>query len=105
MSSIKSSYRVACRLLSLKCLEHLAITLAVLLVGCGAPLRAAPARHLGRLQELRAQDLRVASVSYRLALANRALCPGAVAPQLGFTLHGITGLLLRRHAGLEYDRR
>lgn len=89
MSSMKSSDRVPSRLLSVMCLEHLVIALAVLLIGYGAPLRAAPAPHFGRLQELRAQELRVASVSYRLALANRALCPGAVVPQLGFTLHGI----------------
>lgn len=66
-----------------------AIVIAVLFIGWAAPLRAAGAPPLGRLQELRAQDLRVASVTYRLALANKALCHGAVTPQLGFTLHGI----------------
>lgn len=64
------------------------------------------------MQELRAQDLRVANVSYRLASANKALCRGALAPQLGFTLHGIeqyevadrervaAGFALGRHAGV-----
>ena len=112
MSSMKSSCQVAGRLLSVMGLEHLAIVLAVFLVGCAASLRAAPAEQFGLLQELRAHELRVASVSYRLALANRAVCPGAVVPQLGFTLHGIeqyevadrdrvtAGFALGRHAGV-----
>ncbi|MDB5693386.1 MAG: hypothetical protein JWO81_2449, partial [Alphaproteobacteria bacterium] len=31
----------------------------------------------------------MAGVAYRLSLANRRLCRGALAPQLGFVLHGI----------------
>lgn len=61
----------------------------MLFAGWGAPLRAVPAPPLDRLQELRIQDLRVASVAYRLALANRAICRDAITPQLGFTMHGI----------------
>ncbi|MEA3003266.1 MAG: hypothetical protein QOH81_2054 [Sphingomonadales bacterium] len=33
--------------------------------------------------------MRVAGVAYQLSLANRRLCRGALAPQLGFVLHGI----------------
>lgn len=68
---------------------HLALWLALLFIGWTSPLRAAPPVQLRGLEELRLQDLRVASVTYRLALANKALCHGAVTPQLGFTLHGI----------------
>lgn len=99
---------------SLPCLSRFAIVIAVLFAGWAAPLRAAAALPPGRLQELRAQDLRVASVTYRLALANKALCGDAVEPQLGFTLHGIEqlefadrdraaagfGLGLGKHAGV-----
>jgi hypothetical protein len=42
-----------------------------------------------RWEMLRAGDLRVATVAYRLAVANRDLCRGAPAPQLGFVLHGV----------------
>lgn len=44
---------------------------------------------LDRWEKLRAQDLRVASVAYRLSIANRALCPNALAPQSGFVIHSI----------------
>ncbi len=76
-------------ILRLPRLIRFAVVSAVLFVGWTAPLRAVVAPPLEKLQELRAQDLRVASVTYRLALANVALCGGSVAPQLGFTLHGI----------------
>ncbi len=42
-----------------------------------------------RWNELRAQDLRVATVSYRLSIANRAFCRSALVPQPGFVLQGI----------------
>ena len=57
--------------------------------GWNAPLGATPAPPIDRLQELRVQDLRVASVAYRLALANRPICRHATMPQLGFTMHSI----------------
>lgn len=53
------------------------------------PLRAATPLRLGSLEELRLQELRVASVTYQLALANRSACHGAPTAQLGFSLHGI----------------
>jgi len=70
-------------------ISHLTIFLTLLFAGWTVPLRAARPVRLGGLEELRLNDLRVASVTYRLALANKALCHGAVTPQLGFTLHGI----------------
>jgi hypothetical protein len=90
----------------------MAAVAAILFAGGAAPLRAGVAPSSGRLQELRAQELRVASVAYRLALAGRAHCRGAVAGQSGFTLHGIeqyavadrpavaAGFALGRHAGV-----
>jgi hypothetical protein len=89
MVSIKTFHCAAGRLAGFMSAERSAIVLAMLLCGWGVPLRAAPPPDVDPFQELRAQDLRVASVSYRLATANRASCGGAVAPQLGFTLHGI----------------
>lgn len=112
MYSLISINPVLRGLFSYSHLSRFAIVLAVIFVGWAAPLRAAVAPPLGRLQELRAQDLRVASVTYRLALANRAVCRGAVTPQLGFTLHGIeqyevaerdriaAGFALGTHAGV-----
>jgi Zn-dependent protease with chaperone function len=51
-------------------------------VSAGAP---APTRW----ERLRDADLRVAGVAYRLSVANRGLCGGALAPQPGFVVHGI----------------
>ncbi|MGZ8998998.1 MAG: M48 family metalloprotease [Allosphingosinicella sp.] len=42
-----------------------------------------------RWERLRGADLRVANVAYRLSVANKSLCSGALAPQLGFVVHGI----------------
>jgi hypothetical protein len=44
---------------------------------------------LGRFEQLRERDLRVASVAYRLAIANEKLCRLVLAPQLGFVLHSV----------------
>lgn len=49
--------------------------------------QAAPVRN--RWDALRAQDLRVAAVTYRLSIANRAFCRSALVPQPGFVLQGI----------------
>lgn len=70
-----------------------ALKVAVLfcILGCawpgsaGAAVPAPP----DRWELLRAQDLRVAAVGYRLSVANAAFCPGALAPQAGFVLHSI----------------
>lgn len=40
-------------------------------------------------EELRRDDLRVATVIYRLTIANRQHCRGALAPQPGFALHSL----------------
>lgn len=53
----------------------------------GTPAAASPIS--GRFAQLRQQDLRVASVAYRLAIANRLLCAAEQTPQLGFVLHGL----------------
>lgn len=42
-----------------------------------------------RFAQLRANDLRVATVAYRLAITNRKLCAPALTPQSGFVLHSI----------------
>lgn len=53
------------------------------------PALAGPATPTQRFDLLRAQDLRVAAVSYRLSIANRGLCQSGLAPQAGLILHGI----------------
>ena len=60
----------------------------IVVLGC-APVPAAASPSLDRWESLRAQDLRVSSVAYRLSLANARLCPNSLAPQLGFILHSI----------------
>lgn len=59
--------------------------LALLALGWSAPASAAP----NRFEQLRAGDLRVAIVAYRLSIANRQLCDRILAPQFGFVLHGV----------------
>jgi Zn-dependent protease with chaperone function len=59
--------------------------LGLLAIGWAVPASAAP----DRFEQLRARDLRVATVAYRLSVANRPLCGHVLAPQLGFVLHGI----------------
>ena len=53
------------------------------------PVQAASSPLSGRWAELRSDDLRVATVMYRLAIGNRGICRDALAPQPGFALHGI----------------
>jgi len=89
MYSIQATDAVLRSIFSFRRLRRLAVVVAVLFAGWAAPSRAAGAAQLELLQELRAQDVRVASVAYRLTVANRALCGNAVVPQLGFTLHNI----------------
>ncbi|RYD50215.1 MAG: hypothetical protein EOP60_12290 [Sphingomonadales bacterium] len=57
--------------------------------GFATPALAAPHVAHGRFERLRDQDLRVATVAYRLATANAARCENAMVPQLGFVLHSI----------------
>jgi hypothetical protein len=64
------------------------VALAAVIGASAAPVVAAsPAPD--RWETLRALDLRVASVAYKLLLANTQLCPKALAPQRGFVVHSI----------------
>jgi len=67
--------------------------LAALLAVLGAASVAAPVSAAAptptRWERLRDADLRVARVAYRLSVANKGVCGGALAPQLGFVVHGI----------------
>lgn len=49
----------------------------------------AQAAPTSRFEQLRQQDLRVATVAYRLSLSSRAVCPRSAVPQLGFVLHSL----------------
>lgn len=60
------------------------LTCAACLAGAAS---ASPAP--GRFERLRAQDLRVESVAYRLSIANAARCALVAVPQPGFVLHDI----------------
>ena len=65
-----------------------AIILSIgLAAGVAVPGSASPSR-LGRFEQLRLRDLRVATVAYRLSVANAARCSDSE-PQLGFVLHSI----------------
>lgn len=83
-------------------------TAASLLLASAGVSAAAPAMPAtpppSRWVELRRDDLRVATVMYHLAIANRLGCPDALAPQPGFALHGITqyGPADRAEAALSF---
>jgi hypothetical protein len=67
---------------------------AIALAFVGMAFLAAPAQADGtppadRWEALRRDDLRVATMLYRLTLANRSSCAASLAPQPGFALHGI----------------
>ena len=62
------------------------IGLAALAIGCAVPVTAA-SNSASRFEHLHQQELRVAHVTYTLAVANRKLCQDALKPQLGFVLH------------------
>ena len=70
-------------------LRRLAILIAVLGYAFAATFAAAASPPLDRWEQLRAQDLRVARIAYRLSVLNAGLCPNALAPQPGFVLHSI----------------
>jgi hypothetical protein len=65
--------------------------LGVGLLACAsyAPGAAAAGASLDRFERLRAQDLQVERVAYRLSIANGARCAQVLAPQAGFVLHDI----------------
>ena len=60
-------------------------------LGIAAPAPAAAAGQISsvRFETLRAQDLRVASVAYRLSLANSAICADTLTTQHGLILHSL----------------
>ena len=84
-SKRRDSFRTLPRLPSYR----LVAALALILVVWTAPVEATTVAPPNRLEELRAQELRVARVTYRLALANKTFCTQASSPQAGFVLHGI----------------
>ena len=69
--------------------RRLAAFVAVLGCTLAAPYAATAGPPLDRWEQLRAKDLRVAQVAYRLSVLNAGLCPNALAPQAGFVLHSI----------------
>jgi hypothetical protein len=69
-------------------LQHRLFSAVLLATFCMAWVAPA-ASATGRYETLRAQDLRVATVAYRLSLANRAACRENIAPQLGLVLHSL----------------
>lgn len=64
------------------------VVMGVLSIGLSSTTLAAPPMP-DRFDQLRAQDLRVATVAYRLATTNTPRCAPDVVPQLGFVLHSI----------------
>lgn len=58
-------------------------------VGLVAPVAGATPALSERWAELRSNDLRVATVMYRLTIANRRFCRDVLAPQPGFALHSL----------------
>jgi len=77
--------------------------LAVLALGFAGPAQASPDMP-ARFERLRSQDLRVAGVAYRLAIANAARCEGMRVAQFGFVLHSIDqyGLADRNDAARSF---
>jgi len=69
--------------------RYFVLSLAALAVGSSGASSAAANPVPSRFEQLRAQDLRVASVAYRLAIANGSFCEPNLAPQLGFVLHSL----------------
>ena len=85
-SSADRSHQPASKRLLRTCRAIVVVLLTIAAVpAVSAAFGAAP----NRFERLRAQDSRVASVGYRLSIANVARCSDAVAPQLGFVLHGV----------------
>lgn len=68
------------------------------------PATAASHSSTGRFEKLRAQDLRVASVAYRLSLASSALCGNSLSSQHGLVLHSADqyGVADREEADLHF---
>jgi len=76
-----------------------------LCIGIALPGSAEAATQSGpnRWESLRAADLRVATVSYRLSVANRALCSTRAGPRLGFVIHGIEQYGMKDRAGARQN--
>ncbi|HWL48172.1 MAG TPA: M48 family metallopeptidase [Sphingomonadaceae bacterium] len=71
----------------MKCCLKAGVALALALAGVPAPvLGQAPSPETAGLQQLQAEDLRVATIAYRLAVANRELCLDT-APLSGLIVH------------------
>lgn len=66
----------------------LAALAVVIGIAAATPCSAAPAQ-VDRFALLRGQDLRVASVAYKLAVTNKRLCRAKLSAQPGFILHSI----------------
>jgi hypothetical protein len=66
-----------------------ALILGLLACASHAPGAAAAGVPLDRFERLRAQDLQVERVAYRISVANAARCARVLAPQPGFVLHDI----------------
>jgi hypothetical protein len=75
----------------------------LLTIGSNGDAVAAPSQ-MGRFEQLREQDLRVANVAYKLATMNESRCKSVLAPQLGFVLHSIEqyGLTDREEAARSF---
>lgn len=67
----------------------LGVLLAALGIGCAVPAAATTRAPHGAFEKLRTQDLRVATVAYRLAIANKKLCRDTLTPQPGLILHSL----------------
>ena len=79
----------------------LVIALASLAIAFSVPVEAAAPN---RFERLRQQDLRVASVAYRLSISSQRLCGEGLEPQWGFVVHGIAQYheAARKGAGSNY---
>jgi hypothetical protein len=80
-----------------------AFALTGLLMIAGASSAAATLQP-DRFAKLQAQDLRIASVAYRLSITNAALCRAEPTPQFGFALHSLEqyGPIERAAAGVRF---
>ncbi len=66
-----------------------ALLAPLLAIGWAGAASARPGPAPGGFAQLRAQDLRVARVAYKLAIANEGRCTPVLTPQPGFVLHGL----------------
>jgi hypothetical protein len=83
-----SAVDVRCSMPTRTVLPVLALILVAISIGLATPAMASPGIS-SSWAELREGDERVATVMYRLAVANRRFCRGALAPQSGLALHSL----------------